>query len=152
MDHATFALRVSSSADVFQARQVARELATAVGFPRMQCTIFATITSELARNILVHVGEGDIRLDAPGGVGVRICAEDQGRGIPCPSKVFLPGHGLEAVRRGVDQLSIGAGPDGRGTRVVGTIWLPSVVPPRGVGAHPGLLALVVPVVPCVTLG
>jgi anti-sigma regulatory factor (Ser/Thr protein kinase) len=73
--------------------------------------------SELARNIITYAGEGTVVVEEVDERGISIVAHDQGAGIACPSSIFVPGHGLWAVRQGVDDLIIETGDGGRGVRV-----------------------------------
>jgi len=53
-------VRIASDEDLVPARAEARALADRLGFSRTDATLIATAISEIARNIVVHVGEGDI--------------------------------------------------------------------------------------------
>ena len=91
-------------------------MAAELGFTSADCTLIATVTSELARNLLRHAGGGTAILEL-GPDGIAIVTEDQGDGIPEARDLFQPGHGLWAVRNGVNQLTIEPGAGGRGARV-----------------------------------
>ena len=51
---------IASDADMIPARAHGRSLATELGFSRTDATLIATAISEIARNIIVHAGEGEI--------------------------------------------------------------------------------------------
>jgi anti-sigma regulatory factor (Ser/Thr protein kinase) len=53
---------IDSDSDLVDARAAARALADDLGFSRTDATLIATAISEIARNIVVHVGQGVIRL------------------------------------------------------------------------------------------
>lgn len=71
--------------DVFAVRSSMRRFAAALGFTRQEAEELAIVVSELAWNILRHVGSGQIeieRVEHPeGGLGVRIVASDPGAPI-----------------------------------------------------------------------
>jgi len=134
-DLATGAARVevASDSDIVTARQCGRDLALRLGFSPGHATLLATAISELARNILLYAGRGEIVLEsAEQGVrrGVRVLARDQGPGIPDVQRALLDGYstsrrlglGLPGVRRLMDEFSIRTAP-GRGTTVVVKMWL-----------------------------
>ena len=54
---------ITSDADLVTARAEARAMAERLGFPRPDPTLIATAISEIARNIVVHVGRGEIILE-----------------------------------------------------------------------------------------
>src|SRR3954451_20029776 len=75
---------IASDADLVPARAEARALATELGFTRTDATLIATAVSEVARNIVVHVGVGEIlmsRLVEDHRRGLRVVARDEGPGI-----------------------------------------------------------------------
>src|SRR5437764_729437 len=55
---------IRSDADVVTARQQGRAIASEVGFAGTDLVLIATAISELARNILVYAGVGEIALHA----------------------------------------------------------------------------------------
>jgi serine/threonine-protein kinase RsbT len=88
--------------------------------------------SELARNILLYVGDGEVRLatlDAPRR-GIEIVASDAGSGIADVSAVMDRdyrsrtgmGMGLKGTKRLMDQLEIATRP-GAGTTVTARKYL-----------------------------
>ena len=53
---------INADADLVAARAEGRAMAERLGFPRPDPTLIATAISEVARNIVVHVGSGEIVL------------------------------------------------------------------------------------------
>jgi anti-sigma regulatory factor (Ser/Thr protein kinase) len=53
---------ITTDADLVTARAEGRAMAERLGFPRPDPTLIATAISEVARNIVVHVGRGEIVL------------------------------------------------------------------------------------------
>src|SRR3954470_18512927 len=75
---------ITTDADLVTARAEGRAMAERLGFPRPDPTLIATAISEVARNIVVHVGRGEIvlrRCGDPGRYGVVVIARDDGPGI-----------------------------------------------------------------------
>jgi anti-sigma regulatory factor (Ser/Thr protein kinase) len=92
----------------------------------------ATVTSELARNILKYAGHGRVQLDLlerHGRSGVRVVATDRGPGIEDVEQALADhystggtlGLGLSGARRMMDELTITSDP-GMGTRIEATKW------------------------------
>ena len=52
-------VRIDGDADLVSARAEARAMAERLGFARPAPTLIATAISEIARNIVVHVGRGE---------------------------------------------------------------------------------------------
>ena len=75
---------ISSDEDLVTARAQGRALAERMGFPRPDPTLIATAISEIARNIVVHVGQGEIVLQSiedTNRFGLSVIATDKGSGI-----------------------------------------------------------------------
>src|SRR5688500_13756098 len=53
---------ITTDADLVTARAEGRAMAERLGFPRPDPTLIATAISEVARNIVVHAGRGEIVL------------------------------------------------------------------------------------------
>ena len=71
-------------ADLVTARAEARAMAERLGFPRPDPTLIATAISEVARNIVVHAGRGEIVLEPfedADRYGLVVIASDEGPGI-----------------------------------------------------------------------
>jgi serine/threonine-protein kinase RsbT len=120
-------VRIRSANDVVQACDLARSTARAIGFTLLDQTKIATVASELARNILLYVGDGELRvesLEAPRR-GIQIAAVDSGGGIADVDLVMSGGYrsrtgmglGLKGTKRLMDALEIDSRV-GRGTTVV----------------------------------
>ena len=75
---------ITTDADLVTARAEGRAMAERLGFPRPDPTLIATAISEVARNIVVHVGRGEIVLkpfEDGNRYGVVVIARDDGPGI-----------------------------------------------------------------------
>jgi serine/threonine-protein kinase RsbT len=116
------------------ARSEVRALAAAVGFRLLDQTRLATVTSELARNILRYAKRGRLIAQPASGPagrsGIRLIFEDKGPGIPDIDAAMRDGFstarglgkGLPGSKRLVDEFHIESEP-GRGTRVTVVRWL-----------------------------
>ena len=118
----------SLNAAVIEANRVAQ----AAGLSRVAAQQVATVTSELARNILKYAGHGRVQLEVleqTGRSGVRVVATDRGPGIEDVEQAMADhystggtlGLGLSGARRMMDELTITSDP-GKGTRVEATKW------------------------------
>ena len=116
------------SAAVIRATKIAEE----AGLSKVAVQQLATVTSELARNILKYAGHGRIQLDileARGRKGVRLVALDRGPGIEDLKKAMSEhystggtlGLGLSGVKRMMDEFKLESEP-GLGTRVEAVKW------------------------------
>ncbi len=123
---------IESDSDLIDARAAARELAAGLGFSRTDATLIATAISEIARNIVVHVGRGAIvmrPLYEKSRYGLQIVAEDNGVGIRDVHAALEDGYagrgglglGLPGARRLMDDFEITSQP-GRGVTVTMTKW------------------------------
>jgi serine/threonine-protein kinase RsbT len=120
-------VHIRSVADIIDARQAGRALATTSGFSINGVTIITTAISEVARNIIEHAGEGRIIVRPTNGSrrkGLEIVAIDDGPGIRDVATVMRDGYstrhglgmGLPGARRLMDEFEIVSAP-GRGTTV-----------------------------------
>jgi serine/threonine-protein kinase RsbT len=118
--------------DIIQARQKGRELAGRLGFSPTDLTLIATTISELARNIVLYAGRGEITVKLVNHSerqGVIVTARDKGPGIPDISRALQAGFstsrslglGLPGVKRLVDDFEI-ASQVGQGTTVTVKKW------------------------------
>lgn len=117
---------VDAEAAVVEARRQAGLVATKLGFRVVQRTKIVTATSELARNIHMYAGTGEvaIRIVAAPRPGMVVEAIDRGPGIPDLDAVLAGairskrgmGLGLRGVKAMADDFAIVTGP-GRGTSV-----------------------------------
>jgi anti-sigma regulatory factor (Ser/Thr protein kinase) len=123
---------IDADDDLVPARARARALAERLGFTRTDATLIATAISEIARNIVVHVGQGEIVLrsvEEERRRGLVVIAQDAGPGIPDVEAALRDGYagrtglglGLPGARRLMDEFSIVSEP-GRGTTVTMTKW------------------------------
>jgi serine/threonine-protein kinase RsbT len=126
-------IALENDRDIAVARAQVRLVAAALGFRALDQTRLATVTSELARNI-VKYGEGGRLIVQPtedpnGRQALRLIFEDQGPGIPniedAMSNGFSTGrglgYGLPGSKRLVDEFKIES-EVGRGTRVTVLRW------------------------------
>jgi serine/threonine-protein kinase RsbT len=123
---------VRSDADTVVARQAGRDAALALGFSRTDATFIATAISEIARNITVHAGEGEVvicEVQAEGRKGLRVVARDSGPGIRDVDAVMRQdyaseaglGMGIWGAMRLMDDVNVASEP-GHGTTVTMTKW------------------------------
>ena len=125
-------IKVASDADIVPARARGRALAGELGFSRTDATLIATAISEIARNIVVHAGRGEIELKPgyePDRRGVVVVARDEGPGIRNVDATLREGFGtkgglglgLPGVRRIMDEFDIQTAPN-QGTTVTMQMW------------------------------
>src|SRR2546423_1740227 len=127
-------VRVSSDvdADLVAAGGAGGARAERFGSPRPDPTLIATAISEVARNIVVHVGRGEIVLkpfEDAGRYGVVVIAKDDGPGIRDVDAAVRDdysgrgglGLGLPGARRLMDDFEIDSSADS-GTTVTMTKW------------------------------
>lgn len=125
-------IEVTSDADIVPARARGRALAGELGFSRTDATLVATAISEMARNIVVHAGRGEIELKPAYEAdrrGVVVVARDEGPGIRDVDEAMAEGFGtkgglglgLPGVRRIMDEFVIDTAPN-RGTTVTMHMW------------------------------
>lgn len=124
---------VTGDSDVAWARQVVRELGARESLPEPRMAALATAVSEIARNIVVHAGSGEVSLCpiADGERrGVFVVARDDGPGIPDIARAMQDGYstksgglgaGLAGAKRLVDEFEIVSAP-GEGVTVTMTQW------------------------------
>src|SRR5215208_6262402 len=123
---------IDCDADLVTARAEGRAMAERLGFPRPDPTLIATAISEVARNIVVHAGRGEIVLrpvDAGARCGLQVIARDDGPGIRDVDTALGRGLttgpglglGLPGARRLMDDFDVASSP-GRGTTVTMVKW------------------------------
>ena len=123
---------IRSDADIVSARQQGRSLAAAIGFSATDATLIATAISELARNIVIYAGQGEVELqsvETSQKKGIMISARDSGPGIRSIEDVLRDGYstsgglglGLPGVKRLMDEFAIESEP-GQGTMVTVKKW------------------------------
>jgi anti-sigma regulatory factor (Ser/Thr protein kinase) len=125
-------VQISSDADLVEARAEARALAGELGFSRTDVTLIATAISEIARNIVVHVGEGEILMHPVYDdlrYGLVVIARDEGVGIRDVTAALGSGYasrgglglGLPGARRLMDEFEVESERD-KGTTITMTKW------------------------------
>jgi serine/threonine-protein kinase RsbT len=123
---------IASDADLVTARAQGRAMAQRLGFPRPDPTLIATAISEIARNIVVHAGQGEIVLrpvEEDGRYGLQVVARDDGPGIRDPEAAVRDdfsgrdglGLGLPGARRLMDEFRLETDP-ASGTTVTMRKW------------------------------
>jgi serine/threonine-protein kinase RsbT len=131
----TGAVRVAirSDEDIVVARERVRELAQPLGFTQVEITMIATAISELARNIVMYAGRGEIELgvEKPGNgrQAIVVIARDEGPGIDDVDAALRVGYstsgqlgiGLPGVRRLMDDFRLESA-RGKGTVVIARKW------------------------------
>lgn len=126
-------LPVATEQDLVEARSAGREFAGNAGCSAVERTIVCTVISELARNIIVYGGGGEIALSLlrrGERRGIRIVARDCGPGIPDLEQALTDGYstigalglGLPGTRRIVDEFMMQS-EVARGTTVTAVKWL-----------------------------
>ena len=129
---------INTDADLVDARAEGRAMAERLGFPRPDPTLIATAISEVARNIVVHVGRGEILLrpiEETNRFGLVVIARDEGAGIRDLEGALREeysgrgglGLGLSGARRLMDEFEIDS-EVGRGTTVTMTKWFDRKAP------------------------
>ena len=125
-------ISIHSDQDMVAARAESRRLADSLGFSRTDATLIATAISEIARNILVHAGHGEIsmrQVREEKRYGMVVVARDSGPGIRDVSRAAESGFastggmglGLPGARRLMDEFQLESNP-GEGTTVTMTKW------------------------------
>ncbi|HVD56839.1 MAG TPA: ATP-binding protein [Thermoleophilaceae bacterium] len=125
-------VRIDGDADLVSARAEARAMAERLGFARPAPTLIATAISEIARNIVVHVGRGEIvltPLEEKDRCGLVVIARDEGPGIRNVEAALRDeytgrsglGLGLPGARRLMDEFDITSDADS-GTTVTMKKW------------------------------
>lgn len=100
-------LDVVTETDVFIARQFARDVAAAIGFDRQDQVRLATALSEVGRDLLSLGGARvEFRLPPGGTLAIAAVTRDRASGA-------APEGGLDAARRLVDEVRVGADEAGR---------------------------------------
>jgi serine/threonine-protein kinase RsbT len=131
-DNGEIRVPIAADADLVIARAEGRALAQRLGFTRPDPTLIATAISELARNIVMHVGHGEITmrpLYEDRRYGLVVIVRDEGQGIPDLEAALQDGFasrgglglGLPGARRLMDEFEIATEP-GKGTTVTMKKW------------------------------
>lgn len=125
-------IAVTGDADIVTARTRAKDVAASLGFSRTDQTLIAAAVSEVARNIVVYAGKGEVTLRpkrGDGRWGLVVVARDDGPGIADLEQALTDGYstvgslgvGLPGSRRLMDSLEIDS-EVGRGTTVTMLKW------------------------------
>ncbi len=123
---------IRSDLDIVIARTMARDSAKALGFGAIDQARIATAVSELARNIFLYAGTGNVtvrEIEKNGRKGIEIVCEDQGPGIANIDLVMQDGYstsrgmgmGLPGARRLMDEFTIRS-QEGVGTTITCRKW------------------------------
>jgi serine/threonine-protein kinase RsbT len=123
---------IRSDLDIVIARTMARDSAKALGFGAIDQARIATAVSELARNIFLYAGTGNVtvrEIEKSGRKGIEIVCEDQGPGIANIDLVMQDGYstsrgmgmGLPGAKRLMDEFTIRS-QEGVGTTITCRKW------------------------------
>jgi serine/threonine-protein kinase RsbT len=126
-------VKIITEWDIVAARQLGRNVAKELGFGTVDQARITTAISELARNIYLYAGQGQIciaQISEFSKRGLKIIAIDNGPGIPDIRKVMEDGFstsgglgaGLPGVKRLMDEFSINT-VLGEGTDIQAVKWL-----------------------------
>lgn len=126
-------VEVRNEWDIVKARQSGRNLAKELGFGTVDQARITTAISELARNIYLYAGKGEIaieRTENAGKLGLKIEAIDSGPGIKDIRRVMEDGFttsgglgaGLPGVKRLMDEFTIDS-KENEGTNITAIKWL-----------------------------
>lgn len=123
---------IRNDLDIVTARTTARDVAHSLGFGPIDQSRIATAVSEMARNIFLHAGVGDVivrNIENDGRVGIEIEFQDQGPGITDINQLMqdrtssrcTTGKGFSIAKRLMDEFYIQS-KAGSGTRIVCRKW------------------------------
>lgn len=123
---------VTTENDIVYVRQNVRKWAVEMKFSLVDQTKMVTAASELARNLLIYGGGGEVHLEKlQEGTrqGLRVIFVDEGPGIPDIEQALKDGFtsgkgmglGLGGAKRLVNDFDIKSAP-GQGTRITTTKW------------------------------
>ncbi|MGG7621754.1 anti-sigma regulatory factor [Robertmurraya sp. GLU-23] len=126
-------VKIINEWDIVAARQLGRNVAKELGFGTVDQARITTAISELARNIYLYAGQGQIcieKLYESGKAGLKVVAIDNGPGIKDIRQVMEDGYstsgglgaGLPGVKRLMDEFGINSTP-GNGTEITATKWV-----------------------------
>ncbi len=124
---------IAREADVIAARRTGRALAAEIGFAGSDLTLIVTAISEVARNIAVYAGRGEIQIRRAfdrNRRGIVIVARDQGPGIADIDLAMRDGYstmgslglGLPGAKRLMDEFEI-VSEIGKGTTITLKKWM-----------------------------
>ena len=130
-------VRITTDDDIVTARQEGRRLSAGLGFSSTDLTLIATAISEVARNIRLYAGEGQVLLSLVregSREGIVVVARDKGPGIANLELAMQDGYssggssglGLPGARRLMDEFDIRSRL-GEGVTVTMKKWSPAGV-------------------------
>ncbi|MDF2792142.1 MAG: serine/threonine protein kinase [Neobacillus sp.] len=126
-------IKILSEWDIVTARQQGRNIAKELGFGTVDQTRITTVISELARNIYLYAGKGEIHFEPVGALekrGLKVIARDHGPGIQNIRRAMEDGYstsgglgaGLPGVKRLMDEFDL-TSTLGKGTTIQVVKWL-----------------------------
>src|SRR5699024_993703 len=126
-------IKINHEWDIVEARQLGRDIARKLGFGTVDQARITTAISELARNIYLYAGHGEMCFEVIESVnkkGICLLAIDDGPGIKDISLVMEDGYttsgglgtGLPGVRRLMDEFDIKS-ENGEGTTIKTIKWV-----------------------------
>ncbi|WP_062106588.1 anti-sigma regulatory factor [Bacillus niameyensis] len=126
-------VKIMNEWDIVAVRQLGRNVAKELGFGTVDQARITTAISELARNIFLYAGQGEVSIEKcyhEGKRGLKVIAKDKGPGISDIRKVLEDGFttsgglgaGLPGVRRLMDEFDIQSEID-EGTEIIAVKWL-----------------------------
>jgi serine/threonine-protein kinase RsbT len=125
-------VKITSDDDIVIARQEGRRLSAGLGFTSTDLTLIATAISEVARNIRIYAGEGQVQLRIVrqgGREGIVVVARDKGPGIADVELAMQDGYssgggsglGLPGAKRLMDDFDVSS-KKGEGVTVTMKKW------------------------------
>lgn len=125
-------IQVCNDDDIVRVRKITRDYAVKLNFKLVDQTKLVTAASELARNIVLYAGKGEVSftiLNSGLKQGLQIIFEDKGPGIPDIELAMKDGYttsgglglGLGGAKRLVDSFDIKS-KVGEGTKVTIIKW------------------------------
>ncbi|WHX98136.1 anti-sigma regulatory factor [Neobacillus sp. DY30] len=126
-------IKILSEWDIVTARQHGRNIAKKLGFGTVDQTRITTVISELARNIYLYAGKGEIHFEPVSALekrGLKVIARDYGPGIQDIRRAMEDGYstsgglgaGLPGVKRLMDEFDL-TSTVGKGTTIQVVKWL-----------------------------
>ncbi|RHW30558.1 anti-sigma regulatory factor [Neobacillus notoginsengisoli] len=126
-------VKILNEWDIVAARQLGRNVAKELGFGTVDQARITTAISELARNIYLYAGQGQICIEKiyeGSKAGLKVIAVDSGPGISDIRQVMEDGYstsgglgaGLPGVKRLMDQFDIISSLE-KGTDIRAVKWL-----------------------------
>lgn len=129
-------IQIHNETDAIVARQRGRDVARRLGFSVVDQTRVAISISELARNVILYAGHGEVRIsevrDPQGEIGIEVVVADNGPGIADLEMAMADGYstsnglgmGMPGTKRLMDDFHVETGP-GSGTKITIRKWVHS---------------------------